>query len=734
MMSDPVVPAVVALTGGSLALGLIYASERHREAAMLSGRVRHAIVFPVGTTEAHAAATLAALAGAGPDHEFVLEMRATADAIEHFLHIPTGGGGAVQQIQAVIPGARVTPVDSDETARDLSTEALRVQVPRSSLLRTDDAESAVRALLRQCALLTQDEEVRLYLAIRPAPAYVPDAESTSVAERDLHRRLRQRVPEPTFATSGLVVARAGARPRARAVLDALAQSVRARHSQGHPIRLTYDASGRRLGLPPRASRRAAGITARELVALTAWPLGAEAIPKVSFGAHREIAVPREVAREGVRLLIGQDITGDRPVYLSPQAQRLHLFIGGATGSGKSTVLARLVLDAIAAGQAGLLIDPKEGALVQAIIECVPDEYRDRIVVLDPADLHAPVGVQLFANGDPASRAEAITATMRAIFAPLGAFGVRAETYISLAARSIAVLPNPSLLLIGRVLTDPQLRQEVVARLDDPVLQMAWAAFDELSPDAQREHIAAPLNRLMGMLQRPAVRATLAQPTPRLNLGELWNAGGWLLVDTAPGVLGEGAARLLASMLGFLAWSTLEARAGTPEASRVPTNLVFDELQALSELPVSIERLAERARSFGGQLLLATQAVSRLPTPLVDAIFGNFSSILSYKAGASEAQRLARELPGIEASDLMALSPYGVAARVATGVGTGVVTVTGRTEPLPAKTGNDRYIRERSARVYGTPRAELEQAIREQLGGDLVPKSQRPAPGRSRRSS
>jgi hypothetical protein len=734
MMSDPLIPAAVVAGTGAAALGLIYVSERRREAAMVSGRVRYAIVFPVGTTEAHATATLAALAGAGPDNEFVLEMRASTDVIEHFFHVPADAGGAVQQIQAVIPGARVTPSDADETGREVSTLALRVQVPRMSLLRTGDAESAVRALLRQCGSLASGEEVRFYLAIRPAQAYVPEVEPKSVAERDHYRRLRQRVSEPTFAISGLVAVRAAGRPRARVVLDALAQSVRARHSQGHPIRLIYDASGRRLSSPPRAYQRAAVLTARELVALTAWPLGTEAIPKVSLGAHREIMVPREIAREGVRLLIGQDITGDRPVCFTPKAQAVHAFIAGATGSGKSTLLARLVLDAIAAGQAGLLIDPKEGALVQTIIERVPDEFRDRVVVLDPANLHAPVGVNLFANGDADSRAEAITATMRAIFAPLGAFGVRAETYISLAARSVAVLSNPSLLLIGRVLTDPQLRQEVVARLDDPVLQMAWAAFDELSPDAQREHIAAPLNRLMGMLQRPAVRATLAQPTPRLNLAELWDARGWLLVDTAPGVLGEGAARLLASMLGFLAWSTLEARAGTPEANRVPTNLVFDELQALSELPVSIERLAERARSFRGQLLLATQAVSRLPTPLVDAICGNFASILTFKAGASEAQRLARELPGIEASDLMALPPYGVAARVATGVGTGVVTVTGRTEPLPAKTGNDRYIRERSARVYGTPRVELEMAIREQLGGDLVPKSQRPAPGRSRRSS
>jgi YD repeat-containing protein len=734
-MNAAVDPAILALglTGGSAGLGAIYLTERRREARMLDGRVRHDVVFPVGATEAQAAAALSDLAGAGPDNEFVLELRATGEAISHHLHVPAEATAAEHQIAAAIPGTRIEPSGPDEMARTLSTLALRIYVPSSALLRTDNAESAIRGLLRPLALLTPDEEVRLYVALRPADARLPEGEPKTPADRDHHRRLRQRLTEPTFAVGLLAVARTESRPRSRALLDGIAQSLRSRLLEGRRMRFTYDASGRRLGATPRSSRRAATVTGREAVALTTWPLGSEVIPRVSLGALREIPVPDVVAREGVQLLIGRDHTGDRPVCLNPAAQRLHTLIIGPTGSGKSTLIARMVLDSIAAGQAGMVIDPKEGSLVQAIIDRVPDEHRDRIVVLDPAERRAPIGVDLFASGDADLRAEAITATLRAIYAPMGAFGVRSETYIALAIRSLAVLENPSLLLIGRLFTDARLRQLVVSRLDDPVLQMAWAAFSDMTPEAQREIVAAPLNRLMGILQRPTVRNTLAQPRPALNLEELWNRRGFLLVDLAPGATGEGPARLSASILGFLAWSSLEARAVIPEHERIPTNLVLDELQALSELPFSIERLAERSRAFGGQLLLATQAASRLPKPLSDAILGNFATVVSFKANATEA-RLAREFPGLEPQDLMALPVYGVAGRVATGAGTGTVTLTGRTEPLPRVTGNGSYIRERSAEQYGTPRAELERAIREQLGGDLTGPSDRPAPGRRRRAS
>jgi hypothetical protein len=62
--------------------------------------------------------------------------------------------------------------------------------------------------------------------------------------------------------------------------------------------------------------------------------------------------------------------------------------------------------------------------------------------------------------------------------------------------------------------------------------------------------------------------------------------------------------------------------------------------------------------------------------------------------------IARELPGISASDLQALGAYEVCARVGTGGGSAVSVVTGRTEPLPPTTGQAEAIRDRSAREYG----------------------------------
>jgi hypothetical protein len=641
---------------------------------------------------------------------------------------------AGHQLRAAIPGLRVDLAPTDDSHSAVSSLSLRVFIPALSVLRTDDVESASRSLLGQLARLQPGEEVRICLAVRPAEPRVPQVEPTNPVTRDHQRRLRRRLGEPSFSVSGLILARTGTVARARELLDGIGQVMRGRGAQGRPLRLTYDRSGRRLSAVPRTSRRAGTITAAELAGLVSWPVGDAPIAQVTLGASREMMASRSVGREGVRLFVGRDVTGERPICLEPAAQPLHAIVTGPTGSGKSSLITRVGLDGLAAGQAGIILEPKDGGLNRSFIERVPDEHRDRVIVIDPGDADAPVGIDLFAAGDADVRAEAITATLRAVFAPQGAWGVRSDHYVALAIRSLAVLDQPSLLLAGRLFTDPGFRQQVVSQLQDPVLRMAWGAFEELSPEARREHVAAPLNRLMSILQRPAVRSMVAQPQPKLRLGELWRERSWVLVNLSPAAAGESGARLLGAICGFLAWSTLEARAGEPQASRIPTNLVFDELQALSDLPVSLERLAERSRAFGGQLLLATQSASRLPGPLADAIFGNFATILTFKPGAAESTRLAREMPGLEACDLMALGPYEVAGRVATGTGTGVVTLTGRTEPLPPRTGNADYIRARSVALYGTPRAELDQAVREQLGGVLPDVTERPAPGRSRRVS
>jgi hypothetical protein len=267
-------------------------------------------------------------------------------------------------------------------------------------------------------------------------------------------------------------------------------------------------------------------------------------------------------------------------------------------------------------------------------------------------------------------------------------------------RSLSELPNPVLMDWPRLFTDRAFRARTVGRLSDPVLRMAWASFEDLSPAEQAQHIAPALNRLVSLLSRPAVRNVLAQEQPKLDVGRLLEERKWLLVSLPPGALGEPAARLLGAIVVYAMWAAIEARATLPPTKRNPAFVYLDELQTLESLPFGLEALLERSRGLGCGVTVATQALGRLPDRMRDSLLGNVASLISFRLGHDEAARAARELPGLSAGDLMGLQRFEVAARVGTGLGSSVAVMTGRTQPLPEPTGQADRIRALSAERYG----------------------------------
>ncbi len=322
------------------------------------------------------------------------------------------------------------------------------------------------------------------------------------------------------------------------------------------------------------------------------------------------------------------------------------------------------------------------------------------MVLDPGDDRPLPGVSLLSGGDPDTRADVLTGTLKSIFA--GAWGVRSDFYGRLAIRTLSEVPGASLADIGRLFYEEPFRRAAIARLRDPFLISSWQSYESLSPAAQAEHVQAPMARVMTLLSRPRVRAVLASPAPKLDIAQLFRERKWLLVSLAPGAISEAGATLVGAALMYSVWSAIEARVALAPEKRHPIFLYVDELATLANgLPFGFELLAERARGLGAGLTVALQTLGRIPEPTRSALLGNVATFVAFRAGATEAPAVARQLPGLGEADVAALGRFEVAARVGTGSGSSVAVVTGRSEPLPPTTGQANVIRDRSAERYGT---------------------------------
>ena len=712
---------------GSAMIFGIAAHEHIRAEKMRASRVRLATRFPANLEPAQVLAGLEGLSGLPYTTELIAEIQASADSVTHALWVPAAVRESVRAtLTGVIPSLRVTEAPSSPS--EPATLSLRLFIPTPSILSTDNAVAASRSLLTGVSALRTGEKIAIRYALTPGSARPqPEPESPTPRQREIARAWQSKTATPGFSVSGLVVIKAATRGRARELASHIENVLRSRRGVAGGIRVSYERGKRTLSALPKASHRSAGFLAvSEIVPLLALPLG-EPVPGVEVGASRELLVPRHVPREGRRLFIGRDSDGERPVALSAEAATHHVAVIGPSGVGKSVLLANSILSDIEAGHGGVVIDPK-GDLIDTVLERV-DEHAERIVVLDAGDdTRAVAGLNVLHGGDLDARADTLIRTFKAMFPD---WGIRSEIFGRLGILTLSTISGATLLDLGRLFSDDSYRRAAVANLSDGFLRESWAQYESLSPAARVDVVQAPMARVMALLARPRVRAVVASSAdPKIDVGRLLEEKRFLLVSLAPGVLGE-AAPLIGSAVMLATWDAVESRVSLPPEQRHLISIYVDELATVvNGLPSNLELAAERARGLGASLNVAVQTLGRVPEPTRSALFGNLATIISFRSGATEAPTLARELPGISADDLMALGPYEVCARVGTGVGSAVSVVTGRTEPLPPKTGQAEAIRDRSAALYGS--APNEPAVQRQEqhngpgDGDLVGSRRRQA--------
>ncbi|HYM46569.1 MAG TPA: hypothetical protein VES65_10495 [Solirubrobacteraceae bacterium] len=655
--------------------------------------------FPVGLDPVAALAALESFSGLAFGVEVVTELAAGGDGVAHYLWVPAAvRSSAESMLRGAVPSVRIGEAPQADTAS--ATCSLRFFIPTPALLHSDNAAAASRTLLAGLTDLRPDEQVVLRWALRAGgPRRLPAREPESRTAKDIDRAWRRKTAQPGMRVAGLLVVRSSSRGRARMLAAHVESVIRSRRGLAGGPRVTTGRGSRRLAAMPRTTRTSGWLSAAELLGLVGWPIGPDVPAGVDVGAARELLVPRTVARRGRRLLVGRDASGERPVAIDATAARHHVAVVGPSGVGKSVLLAGGILSDIAAGYGGVVIDPKAD-LIQSVLERVAAEHADRIVVLDPGEDRPIPGLAMLSGGDPDTRADVLTGALRAIFADV--WGVRSDYYARLAIRTLAEVPGATLADMGRLFFEPAFRRAAIARLNDPFLVSSWQSYEALSEAAQAEHVQAPMNRVMALLARPRVRAVLANPAPKLDIRRLLAEHRWLMVSLAPGVIGEAAAQLIGTAVMYAIWSAVEARVALPPERRHPLFLHVDELSSLTAgTPFGFELLAERARGLGMGLTVALQTLGRVPEPARSVLLGNVASLITFRASAEEAPRIARQLPGLSAEDVMALGRFEVAARVGTGAGSSVVVVTGRTEPLPPITGQAEAIRDASAERYGS---------------------------------
>ena len=483
------------------------------------------------------------------------------------------------------------------------------------------------------------------------------------------------------------VARAREQVRGRAHAIASAFSGFTEHNHYRRRRLRHPVAV----VAQRRLRRGDLLSVPELAGLAHLPTD-EAAPGLSRAGANAVPPPPHTPTEGALIRpVGVSDTGhDRPVGLQISDARQHLHVLGATGSGKSTMLARMILADADNQRGAVVIDPK-GDLVTDVLKRLPEHSADKVVLLD-ADTPATTPCLNPLEGPKESAVDNLVSVFSRVFSQ--AWGPRTEDILRAACLTLrAASDTPKLSTLPQLLTDPATRERHRAKVNsDATLSGFWDWYEQLSDGARAQATAPLLNKLRAFLLRSFVVKAVSAGESTVDV-EAALDGGLCLVRLPKGSLGEDTTRLLGSLIVARVWQAATARAAVPERERRDASLYIDEAHNFLNLPYSMEDMLAEARGYRMSMTLAHQHLGQLGKDLKDGISTNARSKIFFNAGPEDARDLARHTaPRVSEHDLAHLGGFHAAARlVVNGEQAPPFTVT--TQPLPpAVPGRARRVR------------------------------------------
>jgi hypothetical protein len=522
--------------------------------------------------------------------------------------------------------------------------------PRATTDRADQLEQAAEAR----AAADKAAQSRYAVAIRYAVTADP------VDDRDPQER--QRIEE----------LRANAiRGRAHAIASAFA--VFAGHNRLERRRLRRPAqvlAARRLG-------HGQLVSVTELAALAHLPMD-PAVPGLRRAGANSVPPSPAISSGGpYAKILGTANTGHgRPVALRVADSCHHLHVMGPNGTGKSTLLAQMILSDVAAGRGVVVIEAK-GDLITDLLGLVPPDATSRVVLIDPDDRHTRPALNVLEAADRDMATDNLVGIFHKIYTDY--WGPRTDDILRGCCLTLAH-HGGTLADIPGLLNDPLYRRQLTAGLGDPLLRGFWDWYGGLSEAAQA-HVTGPImNKLRAFLLRPFVRDVLGSARSTFDLGDVLD-GGILLVRLPKGVLGDDTARLLGSLVLAQVWQAAARRAKLGRA-RAYAGLYVDECHNFLTLPHALSDMLAEARAYRVSLTLAHQHLAQLPRELRQAISSDARNKVYFALSPEDASAVEPHfLPYLSAHDLANLDAFQAAARlIVRAAETPPFTL--RTRPLP----------------------------------------------------
>ena len=369
----------------------------------------------------------------------------------------------------------------------------------------------------------------------------------------------------------------------------------------------------------------------------------------------------------------------QPIAITEAYRRQHCLIVGKTGVGKSNLAMNMAISDFRAGAGLCFVDPNGGA-VDKLLEYVPKHRTNQVVYISPADEDFPVGLNfLQPRQDQPNHlvVSEIVSSIRSLFAD--SWGPQSEFLLGQAASAVMDFPGGTLQEVFRMLIDPAFRSRVVKNIQNPMVKLFWSQVFAKWPLNFQATATAPLvNKLGAFLTNPSLRMMVAQSHSTINLPEVMDSGGIILVNLAAGRIGEDQAGLFGSLFITQLYLTALARRSQPEDQRRDFYLYLEEAENFTT--DALPSMLAQARKFRLNLTLSYQFLDQMKDRNRNAISGTVGTLIVFRV-RNDSEELEKELrPQFQVDYLRRQQNYRAVYRLQ---GQGLAALPASTTTLPS---------------------------------------------------
>lgn len=650
----------------------------------------------------------------------VFEVWSTSKGIEHLLKVPWQHADyVIAQLLAHIPGLSYSP--ELDVPRRLWTRAVELGLSNTGRpLRIHSPGSVSSSILAAMQSMEGGEAVLMQWVVTPVkPARLPiDAE-----DKDALAERRQKLTEPNVHAVLRVASTASTKARADHLLSRTRAALTSTASPTTRFVTRTATSGM---LKERIDTGATPVTfgmrlsASELTALLAWPIGSPLIAGLQPFTGKKLPPTDQVPSTGMIIGTSTFPGAERPVAIGYQEALMHTHVIGKTGTGKSNVLAHMARQIMRDGY-GLILLEAEGNLYQSVLDYVPRERIEDVVLLDVADTMHPVGFNIFDQGNPLAVVDQVIELFQHKYGDGG--GVWLQEFLYFAMRTIIETPGLAFtdlatLLVPRTDEEVEFVDTITRELKDEELRRWWQRQDNRDRKQQQQRSDPVMSRIWQIASRPELRHIMGQGKSSFNIGELMQDNKILLVNLKG--VSSGAADLAGTLLMNAIW-----QATRTTAKSKPTYVMLDEFGSFMDLPIGLENMFAQARKHNVGFVVANQNMSQLAPSMRDAVVTNTRNKVVMQVNSDDARTLIREMGNqLEPIDLTHLPVYEAMAQVMAPIGSSR-PVSIRTDGPKESTKVSGAVLAHSRKAYSRPLDEVRREMVERTKPNKQSPSRRP---------